>query len=154
MDAYAAAMLSLSDAERVAVRFGLGRDAVISGPVAHGELGQVWRIDTSQGRWAVKEPFEAPSPEDAADDARYQEAVRTAGVPMPATVRTVDGDVVADVGSAVVRVYEWVDLEPLDRRLAPAAVGQLVASIHRVKHVRAQPGPLVVHRGGRRRPLG
>lgn len=76
---------------------------------------------------------------DAADDARYQEAVRRAGVPMPSTVRTVDGDVVADVGSAVVRVYEWVDLEPLDRRLGPAAVGQLVASIHRVKHYGCSP---------------
>ena len=52
-------MLPLSDAERVAVCFGLGCDAVISGPVARGELGQVWRIDTSQGRWAVKESFDA-----------------------------------------------------------------------------------------------
>jgi Ser/Thr protein kinase RdoA (MazF antagonist) len=133
-DAYAAAMLSRSDADRVAVRFGLGRDAVISGPVARGELGQVWCIDTSRGRWAVKEPFEAPSQADAADDVRYQEVVRETGVPMPAPVRTVDGDVVADVGSAVVRVYEWVDLEPVDRRVDPAAVGQLVASIHRVEH--------------------
>jgi aminoglycoside phosphotransferase (APT) family kinase protein len=53
---------------------------------------------------------------------------------MPAAVRTVDGEVVADVGSAVVRVYEWVDLRPLDRQLDPAAVGELVASIHRVRH--------------------
>lgn len=131
--AYAAAMLSLSDAERVAVRFGLGRDAVISGPVARGELGQVWCIDTSQGRSAVKEPFDAPSPDEAADDARYQGVVRAAGVPMPAMVRTIDGDVTADVGSAVVRVYEWVDLKSLNRRLDPAAVGRLVASIHRVR---------------------
>ena len=139
LDAYAAAMLTLSDAARVAIRFGLGRDAVLAGPVACGELGQVWRIDTSQGRWAVKEPFEGPSPQEAADDARYQEAVRAAGVPMPATVRSVDGDVVADVGSAVVRVYEWVDLEPLDRRIDPAAVGHLVASIHRVRHCGSSP---------------
>jgi Ser/Thr protein kinase RdoA (MazF antagonist) len=53
---------------------------------------------------------------------------------MPAPVRTVDGDVVADVGSAIVRVYEWVDLQPLDRRLDPATVGHLVASIHLVRH--------------------
>ena len=134
MDAYAAVVLSLGDAERVAVRYGLGDDAVIVGPVARGELGQVWRIDTSQGRWAVKEPFDAPRADETEDDARYQEAVRAAGVPIPALVRTVDGDVVADVGSAVVRVYEWVDLQPLDRRIDPAAVGQLVASIHRVRH--------------------
>src|SRR6476659_5577013 len=88
-----AAMLSRSDAERIAVHFGLGRDAVLSGPVARGELGQVWCIVTSKGRWAVKEPFEAPSPEDAADDVRYQEAERAGGVPMPATVPTVNGHV-------------------------------------------------------------
>jgi Ser/Thr protein kinase RdoA (MazF antagonist) len=127
-------MLSSSDAQRIAVRFGLGRDAVLSGPVARGEVGQVWSIATSEGRWAVKEPFEAPSREEAADDLSYQQAVRAGGVPMPATVPTVDGDVVEDVGSAVVRVYEWVDLEPLDRRLDPTAVGDLVASIHRVRH--------------------
>ena len=57
-----------------------------------------------------------------------------AGVPMPATVRTIDGDIVTDVGSALVRVYEWVDLEPLDRHLDPVAVGRLVASIHRVRY--------------------
>jgi aminoglycoside phosphotransferase (APT) family kinase protein len=127
-------MLSRSDADRVAVRFGLGPDAVLRGPVARGELGQVWCIETSQGRWAVKEPFEAPVPQEAADDARYQDVVRAAGVAMPATVRTVDGDVVADLGPAVVRVYEWVDLEPVDRKVDPAAVGQLVATIHRVRH--------------------
>jgi hypothetical protein len=93
-------MLSARDADRVAVRFGLGRDAVLSGPVARGELGQVWRLDTIEGAWAVKEPFEAPSPQDAADDALYQEAVHRAGVPMPATVSTVDGHVTCDIGSA------------------------------------------------------
>jgi aminoglycoside phosphotransferase (APT) family kinase protein len=49
-------------------------------------------------------------------------------------VRSVDGEVLGEAGSTVVRVYEWVDLEPLDRWLDPAAVGPLVASIHRVEH--------------------
>jgi aminoglycoside phosphotransferase (APT) family kinase protein len=43
---------------------------------------------------------------------------------MPALVPTVDGEVLADVGSAVIRVYEWVDLLALDRRLDPIAVGR------------------------------
>jgi aminoglycoside phosphotransferase (APT) family kinase protein len=129
-------VLSEADAERVAARFGVGGQALLSGPVARGELGQVWSLDTERGRWAVKEPFDPPADiaGDAAADAAYQEAARAAGVPMPALVRTVDGDVVADVGSAVVRLYEWVELQPLDRRLDPVAVGQLVASIHRVHH--------------------
>jgi Ser/Thr protein kinase RdoA (MazF antagonist) len=132
-------LLSLNDAARVATRFGLGSSAVLSGPVARGELGQVWRIDTSRGRWAVKEPFEAPSPEDAAADAEYQDAVRAAGVPTPAVVRTVDDEITADVGSAVVRVFEWVELEPLDRGIDPVAVGELVARLHRVHHLGSSP---------------
>src|SRR4051794_25267187 len=106
----------------------------MSGPVARGELGQVWRLETERGRWAVKEPFDRPSPTEVADDASYQAVVSAAGVPMPATVRTVDGEVTADLGTAVVRVYEWVDLQPVDRRLDPGMVGRLVASIHRVVH--------------------
>ena len=127
-------MLSTGDADRIAARFGLGGEAVLAGPVARGELGQVWRIETDRGRWAVKEPFESPPADEAADDAVYQDAVRASGVPIPAVVRTVDGGVLADLGPTVVRVYDWVDLLPLDRRLDPVAVGRLVASIHRVHH--------------------
>jgi hypothetical protein len=132
-------VLSSADADRVATLFELGGEAVMNGPVARGELGQVWCIDTARGRWAVKEPFERPSPRDVRDDAGYQHEVRSAGVPMPAVVPAVDGDVLADVGSAVVRVYEWVDLQPLDRHIDPAAVGRLIASIHRVHHVGRSP---------------
>ncbi len=127
-------MLSPGDAGGIAERFGLGRQARLSGPVARGELGQVWRIQTDSGTWAVKEPFEAPSDDEVAHDAAYQDVVRATGVPMPAIVRALDGDVLAEVGSAVVRVYEWVDLLPVDRGLDPAAVGRLVAAIHRVRH--------------------
>jgi Ser/Thr protein kinase RdoA (MazF antagonist) len=127
-------MLSIGDAECVAARFGLGADSVMTGPVARGELGQVWCIETERGRWAVKEPFDAASGDEAADDAIYQEVVSAAGIPMPAMLRAVDGDVVARVQSATVRVYEWVDLQPLDRWLDAGAVGRLVASIHRVHH--------------------
>jgi hypothetical protein len=127
-------MLSSGDADGVAACFGLGGAAVMSGPVARGEPGQVWRVETARGRWAVKEPFDAPVPEEVADDAAYQDAVRAAGVPMPEIVRTVDGDVLAGVGSAIVRVYGWVDLKPLDRRLDAVAVGRLLAAIHRVGH--------------------
>ena len=124
----------MADAEHVARVFDLGDAPVMSGPVARGELGQVWRIDTERGRWAVKEPFGRVSQSEVADDASYQQVVRAAGVPMPAIVRTVDGSVIADVGSAVVRVYEWVDLQAMDRWLDPGQVGRLAASIHRVAH--------------------
>jgi Ser/Thr protein kinase RdoA (MazF antagonist) len=63
-------------------------------------------------------------------DAAYQDVVRSAGVPMPAVVRAVDGPVVADVGGTHVRVYEWVDVLPADRRLDPGELGRVLASIH------------------------
>jgi hypothetical protein len=127
-------MLTAADAEHVAGAFGFGDGAVLAGPVARGELGQVWRLETERGAWAIKEPFAAPAVAEVVADASYQDVVRAAGVPMPRLVRTPGGDVVTTVGGALVRAYEWVDLQPLDRSLDPAAVGRLVASIHRVRH--------------------
>jgi aminoglycoside phosphotransferase (APT) family kinase protein len=126
-------MLDARDAHEIAARFGLGTDAVLAGPVARGEVGQVWRLTTSLGAWAVKEPFDPPSTEEVNDDAAYQDAVRASGVPMPAVVRTVDDDtVLAEIQSAPVRVYTWVDLEARDPVLDCGTVGGLVSAIHRV----------------------
>src|SRR5512143_3466527 len=78
-------------AELIAERFGLGDDPVITGPVARGEVGEVWRLTTSEGSWAVKAPFAPPSFAEAEDDAQFQDVVRSAGVPMPALIRASDG---------------------------------------------------------------
>ena len=72
----------------IAGRFQLGADAVLSGPVARGEVGRVWRLVTSLGVWAVKEPFAPPSADEVNDDAAFQDAVLAAEVAMPAVVRT------------------------------------------------------------------
>jgi Ser/Thr protein kinase RdoA (MazF antagonist) len=127
-------MLDARDADEIAVRFRLGTDAVLAGPVARGEVGQVWRLTTSLGAWAVKEPFEPPSASEVNDDAAFQDAVRATGVLMPAVVRTSGGDALAEVRSATVRVYEWVDLGARDAMLDCAPVGGLVGAIHRVRY--------------------
>lgn len=135
-------MLGQNDAQRlageIASRYGLGRDAALSGPVARGEMGQVWRLTTANGAWALKEPFDPPPREAVDADAAYQDAVIAAGVPMPAVVRTADGHVQISVetvtGSVSLRLYEWVDLLPRDPRLDPETVGAIVATIHRVEH--------------------
>jgi Ser/Thr protein kinase RdoA (MazF antagonist) len=114
----------------VAERFGLGTDARLHGPVALGRLGEIWQLDTSSGRFAVKHAHFPISVEDAELDAAYQDVVRSAGVPMPAVVRAVDGTVVTDIDGARVRVYEWVDVLPADRRLDPGEFGRVLASIH------------------------
>ncbi|HEX3088645.1 MAG TPA: phosphotransferase, partial [Ilumatobacteraceae bacterium] len=127
-------MLDPQAADTIADVYGLGNDPVLSGPVARGEVGQVWRLTTSRGSWAVKEPFEPPPPAEVDDDAAFQDVVAATGVSMPSVVRTQAGDVLVDVGSAAVRVYGWVDLLERDPWLDPATVGRIVASIHRVRY--------------------
>ena len=125
---------SAIDAREVALRFGLGEPVDLVGPVARGELGQVWRLTTEQGAWAVKESFGQADPAGALADAGYSDAVRTAGVRIPTVCRTRDGDVLVAAGPRQIRVYGWVDLDPPDRGVDPVAVGELVAAIHRVHH--------------------
>lgn len=132
-------MLDGGDAVAIADLFQLGDDALLSGPVARGEVGQVWRLTTALGAWAVKEPFERPSREEVDDDATFQDAALAHGVPMPRVVRTSAGNVMADIGAATVRVYEWVDLLQRDARLDPTTVGRVVASIHGVRYFGQNP---------------
>ena len=117
----------------IADRFGLGAAAALRGPTGRGDLGQVWRLETRLGTWAVKETFAPLDPREAEAAAAHQEAVAAAGVPAPAVVRTADdGAAMALVEGVQVRVYRWVDLRDPDVTLDPAAVGRTLAAIHGV----------------------
>ena len=59
--------------------------------------------------------------------------MRAAGVPMPRVVRSADGDVLFELDTALLRVYEWVDLDDPALDLDPAEVGRAVAALHRVR---------------------
>ena len=111
-------MLNPDAGAAVADAFGLttgpGRPR-LQGPVARGEQGQVWRLETGGAVYAVKDPFVDVDAAGAMADAAYQDAVRASGVPMPGVVRTPDGDVLVEVDGAPVRVYEWVDVPARDR---------------------------------------
>jgi Ser/Thr protein kinase RdoA (MazF antagonist) len=132
-------MLSLH-AEGVAAAFGLGTPTSEVKPVARGEQGSVWRLDTERGSYAVKEPFELQSETDAAGDVEFQEAVLAqSNVPLLPPVRTTSGSIFGDVVGQQFRVYEWVDLLPVNTDLDPALVGETVAAIHRVRHDRPRP---------------
>lgn len=121
------------DAGELADRFGLGRALTLSsGPVARGRQGEVWRLETADGRWAVKVPFHESSEDGMRASVRFQEAACAAGVPAPRVRRATDGCVFARVSGRQVRVYEWVDLERPDPGLDPVLVGSAVAAIHRV----------------------
>jgi Phosphotransferase enzyme family len=130
----------LSDhAEPIARGFGCGRvhDMVVA---ARGEQGQVWRLVTTAGTYAIKELFIRQTPADAELDVAFQEAVLAAGsVTMPRPIRTPDGDVLLEMAGHQVRAYSWVDLLPPDPRLDPASVGAALAAVHRVQHAPARP---------------
>ncbi len=128
------------DAAELAGRFDLGGAARLSeGPVARGRQGDVWRLETSDGAWAVKVPFEPTGEDDVRRSTAFQEAAHAAGVPTPQVRRTTDGRVFATVDGLAARVYAWVDLRPPDPHLDPALVGTAVAGIHRVPD--SDPGP-------------
>jgi Ser/Thr protein kinase RdoA (MazF antagonist) len=126
-------------ADRVATAFGLGKAFGELTPVARGEQGQVWRLDTQVGSFAVKKSFEPQTEADAAADVSYQEAILAESeVPMPRPVRSTSGSVLGVAGEQV-RVYEWIDLLPTDTGFDATVVGQTVASIHQVRHEPARP---------------
>lgn len=121
------------NAADLAQAFALGGRARLSdGPVARGKQGLVWRLDTTEGSWAVKVPFQPSSEEEVRSSTAFQEAAHAAGVPTPQVRRTTQGSVFASVDGRTARVYEWVDLCPPDVGLDPAQVGAVVAAIHRV----------------------
>lgn len=125
-------MLDSSHAAAVAARFDLGTGARLAGPVALGRQGEIWRLDTLRGSYAVKQSRVAPDPDEAEREAAYQDLVLAGGVPTPAVVRDVDDRVVSEVEGIPLRVYTWVDLAAEDRRLDPETVGRLLATMHAV----------------------
>ena len=134
-------MLRDADADVVAAASGLGRPARFEGPASRGQLGQVWRLETAQGPYAVKEWFAEPDLSEVARDADLVQAARAEGVTTPAVIRTTSGDVATTVptgggsrddgAGTAVRVFEWVDLQPRTRLLDPGAVGTMLAGLHR-----------------------
>lgn len=125
-------VLDATHADQVAERFGLGEHARLNGPVAFGRLGEIWQSLTIHGRFAVKLAHGLVSIAETERDAVLQESVRPAGVPIPAVVRAADGAVFAVIGGTPLRVYEWVDVMPANRRLDLGELGQLLADIHAV----------------------
>jgi len=126
------------DAQDVADAFGLGRAASLSDPVARGELGEIRRLETDRGVWAVKQELEPWDPSAAEPDAEHGGAFHLAcwdaGVPCPQPVVGPAGRFAVEVGGERVRAYTWVDIADPDTGLDPVAVGELLASLHAVHH--------------------
>src|SRR6266446_5594150 len=130
--------LSAATATAIALEFDLGD--MTGDPVfaARGELGRIWRLDTARGSWAVKEPLVPIFEADAAKDARFQLAARSAGIPLPFPRLTRDGRVVLPAGRSAntfgIRVYQWVELAA-DDLVTAAEVGAMAAGLHQIEQV-------------------
>ncbi len=131
------------EAGRIAEHFELGGSPRLSdGPVARGKQGQVWRLETTAGRWAVKSTFDHVAEEATRPATDFQDAARAAGVPTPQVMRTTDGHVFADLGEQRVRVFEWVEVGTPDPLLDPERVGEVLAALHQLPSDGAgQPSP-------------
>jgi Ser/Thr protein kinase RdoA (MazF antagonist) len=128
---------------RLLFDLGDGQTAVIT-PIS-GSANRLWRLDTAQGAFAIKE-FRYTT-----DDKRWLAAVRraaefefevweTSRVPMAYPIRATDGAIVhVIIGSrgspAAVRLHRWLEGTPVPRPVAvptAAAAGSLLSDIHRL----------------------
>jgi Ser/Thr protein kinase RdoA (MazF antagonist) len=99
-------------------------------------MGRVFRLNTTTGAYAVKELFWGVTDAEP-DDIEFQRAVLDAGVRIPRPVLTPDGDVVVDG----VRVYEWIDLVPIEERPASIAdIGDVAGALARIHGLGWSPG--------------
>jgi aminoglycoside phosphotransferase (APT) family kinase protein len=99
-------------------------------------MGEIWRLETARGRWAVKWQFPWAPTEARPADLRVQAAAAEAGIPLPLPVSTPSGDAVIAVGDRHVRVYPWLNLGPPIQAPAPpevaAEAGRLLGLLHRL----------------------
>ncbi len=131
------------DAQEVADAFALGRADSLSDPVARGELGEIRRLETDLGSWAVKtalEPWVAGEVAELQTSSAFHHACWEAGLPTSEPRRTAGGWT-AEIDGEHVLAYSWADLDDPDTGLDPTAVGALVARLHQVDH--AWPTPTV-----------
>jgi Ser/Thr protein kinase RdoA (MazF antagonist) len=105
---------------------------------ARGELGRIWRLETTTGTWAVKEllRFDPAGVESAARrDVAFQQAAVQAAIPMPRPVVSKTGDVTTIVAatdgrSKRVRVYTWLDLASRDAVPDRSDVAAILGRLH------------------------
>lgn len=121
-------------AQRVADAFGLGRATSLSDPVARGELGEIRRLETDDGTFAVKQELERRSVDEVETSTAFHWVCWKAGIPTPEPLRATTGGFTAQVDGEQIRAYAWAELADPDATLDPVAVGTLVAELHQVRH--------------------
>jgi aminoglycoside phosphotransferase (APT) family kinase protein len=122
--------------QELAERFSLGSVRGTPAYVTRGAMGEIWQLDTADGRWAVKWQFRWAPTDARPPDVPIQLAAADAGIPLPRPRVAPAGAAVLAVGGRHARVYEWVDLgRPLAPPVSAAAAaeaGRLLGVLHRL----------------------
>lgn len=130
--------------EQVAHEFSLGDPAAAPSELSGGRAHQVWRLDTTKGRYVAKalNPYHAGDSKGVSlirDKIRLELASKARGVTMPAPVASVTGDMLAYLPGPATecrwwRVHEWLDgRHPNWGATSPAIahwVGRTLATVH------------------------
>jgi Ser/Thr protein kinase RdoA (MazF antagonist) len=129
--------------DELARDFGLGPVTGDPEYVARGAMGEIWRLRTAAGSWAVKWQFPWVPTEFRPADLMVQRTAAGAGIPLPLPVTTPDGDAVLRVRDRHARVYPWVELGPEITAPVPPAcaseAGRLLGLLHRLAITPGEP---------------
>jgi Ser/Thr protein kinase RdoA (MazF antagonist) len=104
--------------------------------VARGAVGQIWRLDLDEERYAVKELFWGADEQAVRREAALTAQLAAAGIRLPGSMPSCDGPFLVrlpgDLGGGWLRLYRWVDGVPIDpARPDPAGrVGDLLGRLH------------------------
>lgn len=114
--------------------FDLGDEDVSIEPGARGAQGEVWRLRAGHRVYALKHTFAGAAPARSAVESEVVFARRAAaaGVRVPTSHPDHNGEYVVPLANGGwLRLYDWVDLHTADLAPAAAALGLLLARLHR-----------------------
>lgn len=114
--------------------FALGRALGPMDFAARGAMGEVWRLRTVRGDFAVKKLFDWARDDRFELEVQVTERAIAAGIETPDVVRATTGDVAHSIDGARWRVFGWRDLgeayaPPLDPARAER-LGEVLARLH------------------------
>ena len=138
------------DPDAVSAAFRLGSPTDAPAFVVRTLSSNVWRLNTTEGSWALKEPLGRP------DAARFDEvfaletAAAAAAIRLPRPVAADDGHALVELpggsGSSVgVRAWEWVELSPIATPAPAHEVAQLGAALARLHMLPSPPDARPFH---------
>lgn len=119
---------------RAVQAFALGQGEVVISRGSRGAVGQVWRLTLGVRVYALKQVPTGSPPPRVEVDAELSMAKRAvaAGVLLPASIPARDGEYVVMLPEGGwLRLYDWMDLEPVDLGVNAKALGVLLARLHR-----------------------